>query len=127
MRSSFEAAGYDLRNAEGDIALEPLQRAVIGTGFVIEIPPGLCGMIRPRSGLAANHGLDVLAGVVDSDYRGEVKVVIINFGADKVVLHKGDRIAQMVIHPVYQGVVAETNRLTKTDRAEAGFGSTGVK
>lgn len=125
-RSSHGAAGYDLRAVE-DVFLNPTNRACIGTGFSFEIPPGKVGMIRPRSGLAVMYGIDVMAGVVDSDYRGEVKVVLVNHGDDPMIINKGDRIAQMIVHDVYQGLVAETNWLSRTQRAADGFGSTGVK
>lgn len=123
-RATEGAAGHDLMAADG-VTVYPGQRVVIPTGFAWSIPPAWVGMIRPRSGLAVKHGLDVLAGVVDSDYRGEVKVVLINHGDRAVEFHQGDRIAQMVIQPVVALDTCEVSELGETDRGGGGFGSTG--
>src|SRR5262245_54173642 len=92
--SSEHAAGADLRTAE-DVTLPPGERAAIPTGVFVEIPPGHVGLVWPRSGLAVRHGLDTLAGVIDSDYRGEIRVVMVNHGSEAVTLARGDRIAQL--------------------------------
>lgn len=123
-RASYGAAGFDLMAADG-VAVYPGQRVVIPTGFAWSIPPAWVGMIRPRSGLAVKHGLDVLAGVVDSDYRGEVKVVLINHGERALEFQQGDRIAQMVIQPVVTLEACEVAELADTERGGGGFGSTG--
>lgn len=123
-RASKQAAGADLMTVN-DFTLYPGGGAIIPTGFAWKIKKCCVGMIRPRSGLAANHGIDVLAGVVDSDYRGEVKVVLINHGDRPVVFHKGDRIAQMVIQPVIMSEIEEVSELDDTERGAGGFGSTG--
>lgn len=123
-RASSQAAGADLMTVN-DFTLYPSCRAIIHSGFAWKINQHCVGMIRPRSGLAAKHGIDVLAGVVDSDYRGEVKVVLINHGDRPVVFHKGDRIAQMVIQPVVMSEIEEVSELGDTERGSGGFGSTG--
>jgi dUTP pyrophosphatase len=125
------AAGMDLRAAVGDdepMTLAPGARALVPTGFVMEIPQGFEAQIRPRSGLAFKNGVTCLntPGTIDSDYRGEVKVLLINLGQEDFVITRGMRIAQMVIAPVTQvrlTVVAETS---DTTRGAGGFGSTGV-
>ena len=124
-RATEGAAGHDLMAADG-VTVYPGQRVVIPTGFSWSIPPAWVGMIRPRSGLAVKHGLDVLAGVVDSDYRGEVKVVLINHGERAVEFHQGDRVAQMVIQPWGRFEPCEVSELGETDRGGCGFGSTGA-
>lgn len=123
-RETEGAAGHDMMAADG-VTVYPGQRVVIPTGFAWAIPPGWVGMIRPRSGLAVKHGLDVLAGVVDSDYRGEVKVVLINHGDRPVEFNQGDRVAQMVIQPVVMTEIEEVSELGETKRGCGGFGSTG--
>ena len=118
----------DLRaHLENDIVLPPMERVIIPTGLFMELPVGYEAQVRPRSGLAAKHGLTVLnsPGTVDSDYRGEVKVILINHGPEAFVINRGDRIAQMVIAPVTQGILQETEELPDTERGEGGFGSTG--
>ena len=123
------AAGMDLRAfLEKEIAIKPMARQKIATGLRIEIPPGYEGQIRPRSGLAFNYGLTVLnsPGTIDSDYRGEVQIILINLGEDDVVIKDGDRIAQLVIAPVYTARVEETDELSPTERGSGGFGSTGA-
>lgn len=125
------AAGMDLRAAvdEGErLVLRPGKRALVPTGLIFEIPAGFEGQIRPRSGLAFKNGVSCLnaPGTIDSDYRGEVKVLLINLGEEKFVIERGMRIAQMVIAPVIQAALAERHLATVTDRGIGGFGSTGV-
>lgn len=125
------AAGCDLRAAigEGDLLiLKPGERAMVPTGFAIALPPGWEAQIRPRSGLAAKHGVGVInaPGTVDADYRGEVKIILINHGAEDFVIRRGERIAQMIFAPVYQAQFEEVDELDETARGAGGFGSTGV-
>ncbi|WP_017966683.1 dUTP diphosphatase [Rhizobium leguminosarum] len=125
------AAGLDLRAAVDEAApltLLPGKRALVPTGFVFEIPEGFEGQVRPRSGLAFKNGITCLnsPGTVDSDYRGEVKVLLINLGEEPFVISRGMRIAQMVIAPVTQTRVAEITAASETTRGAGGFGSTGV-
>ncbi len=119
------AAGADLCAAESAI-VGPGERAAIGTGLEIELPPGAVGLVWPRSGLAVRHGVDTLAGVVDSDYRGEVKVVLINHGREPFHVAAGDRIAQLLVQRVEQVDFAVVGDLTSTVRGAGGFGSTGA-
>ncbi|QRI63370.1 dUTP diphosphatase [Shinella sp. PSBB067] len=126
------AAGMDLRAAvaaDGPLTLAPGKRALVPTGFVFEIPHGCEGQIRPRSGLAFKHGITCLntPGTVDSDYRGEVKVLLVNLGEEAFVIERGMRIAQMVIAPVTQVAVREASEASETTRGAGGFGSTGVR
>ena len=118
------AAGADLRAAE-DVTLDPGARAAVATGVQVEIPAGHVGLVWPRSGLAVRHGLDTLAGVIDSDYRGEVRVVLVNHGPDTVTLARGDRIAQLLIQRVERAVFTRVDGLLASGRGEGGFGSTG--
>ena len=119
------AAGFDLQSAEY-VILYPGQRLAIPTGFAWAIPLGQVGMIRPRSGLAVRNGADVLAGVIDADYRGEVAVVLINHGERPIDINAGDRIAQMLVQPCMVGVTVECDELPSTERGNGGFGSTGA-
>ena len=119
------AAGFDLQSADY-VILYPGQRLAIPTGFAWAIPLGQVGMIRPRSGLAVRNGIDVLAGVIDADYRGEVAVVLINHGERPLDIEAGDRIAQMVVQPCMVGVTVECDELPSTERGHGGFGSTGA-
>ncbi|MEO9886100.1 MAG: dUTP diphosphatase [Balneola sp.] len=124
------AAGMDIRAAlDESITLKPGERILIPTGLQIMIPKGFEAQIRPRSGLAIRNGITMLnsPGTIDSDYRGEVKVIAINHGTEDFTIEHGDRIAQMVIAPVTQFPVKEVDDLDSTDRGEGGFGSTGVK
>lgn len=123
-QQSMEAAGYDLCAAE-PVTIYPGGRAAIATGFAFQIPAGMCGQVWPRSGMAVNRGIDTLAGLIDSDYRGEVKAVLINHGEDPVQIFAGDRIAQLVVVPCLQGIVREVEGLGATERGAGGFGSTG--
>ncbi|MDK4731726.1 dUTP diphosphatase [Rhizobium sp. CNPSo 3490] len=125
------AAGMDLRAAVADgepLTLLPGKRALVPTGFIFEIPEGFEGQVRPRSGLAFKHGITCLnsPGTVDSDYRGEVKVLLANLGEEAFVIERGMRIAQMVIAPVTQARVTELSVASETARGAGGFGSTGV-
>ncbi|KRQ07332.1 dUTP diphosphatase [Bradyrhizobium sp. DASA03076] len=127
---SAEAAGLDLMAAvaEGEpMTLTPGQYALVPTGLAIALPPGHEAQVRPRSGLAAKHGVTVLnsPGTVDADYRGEIKVILINHGPAPFVIKRGERIAQMVIAPVVQAALVPVATLSPTDRGAGGFGSTG--
>ncbi|HUP01264.1 MAG TPA: dUTP diphosphatase [Gemmatimonadota bacterium] len=124
--ASDGAAGLDLRAAERH-RIAPGERRLIGTGFAIALPPGCEGQIRPRSGLAARLGLTILnaPGTVDADYRGEVKVLLINLGSEPVEIEIGDRIAQLVVAPVSRLRLVEVEMLPGTSRGDGGFGSTG--
>lgn len=128
---SEQAAGMDLRAAlaEGEeVTLAPGARAMVPTGLAIALPSGFEAQVRPRSGLAAKQGVTVLnsPGTVDADYRGEVKVILINHGDEPVVIERGMRIAQMLFAPVTRGVFAAVDSLDETERGTGGFGSTGT-
>ena len=120
-------AGMDVRSVE-DLAIAPGKRALVRTGLVMMLPPLYEAQVRPRSGLALKHGITVLntPGTIDSGYRGEVGVVLINLGQEEFKVAKGDKIAQLVIAPVTQPEVAEAFDVDETDRGEGGFGSTGL-
>ena len=125
------AAGMDLRAAvaaDAFVTIAPGKRALVPTGFVFEIPEGYEGQVRPRSGLAFRHGITCLntPGTIDSDYRGEVQVLLINLGDEDFAVTRGMRIAQMVIAPVIQVRIAEVGETSATARGAGGFGSTGV-
>jgi len=125
------AAGMDLRAAvpEHDpVTLAPGMRAAIPTGLAMAIPPGFEGQVRPRSGLALRHGIGCVnaPGTVDADYRGELKVILINHGQEAFTIRRGERIAQLVIAPVVQAALEVSDALDDTDRGAGGFGSTGV-
>lgn len=125
---SAGAAGLDLAACMDEpYHLEPGQRAAIGTGLGVAIPIGYEGQVRPRSGLALEHGLTVLnaPGTIDADYRGELKVLLVNLGTAPVTLVPGQRIAQLVIAPVCQAELAEVDELPPSPRGSGGFGSTG--
>ena len=124
------AAGMDLRAAVPDdapITLNPGSWALVPTGLAIALPEGFEAQVRPRSGLAAKHGITCLnsPGTIDADYRGEVKVILINHGPEPFVLRRGERIAQMVVAPVVQAAWEEVETLDETARGTGGFGSTG--
>ena len=128
---TVHAAGMDLRAAipEGEpLTLRPGDRHAVPTGLAMAIPPGYEGQVRPRSGLAFRNGVTCLnaPGTVDADYRGEVKVILINLGPDDFTVRRGDRIAQLLIAPVVQASWRETEALDETARGEGGFGSTGA-
>lgn len=125
-----DAAGCDLRAALADhatLTLAPGATALVPTGFQMALPRGWEAQVRPRSGLAAKHGVTVLnaPGTIDADYRGEVKVILVNHGAEDFTIRRGERIAQMVIAPVFQARFEEIATLDETARGEGGFGSTG--
>jgi len=129
-RQSVEAAGLDLCAATPEAApvvLSPGERALIPSGFAVELPPGFEGQVRPRSGLALKHGVTVLnaPGTVDADYRGEIGVLLVNLGRETVTISRGERIAQLVVSRFERVEVTESAELTGTYRGEKGFGSTG--
>jgi dUTP pyrophosphatase len=122
------SAGMDVRAfLEEPVELQPLQRTLIPTGLFVEIPSGYEIQVRPRSGLAINQGITCLntPGTIDSDYRGEIKIILINLSADKAVIYNGDRVAQMVVQKVEKVVWTTAEELSQTSRSEGGFGSTG--
>ena len=122
------SAGMDVRAfLEEPVELQPLQRALVPTGLFVEIPVGYEIQVRPRSGLAINQGITCLntPGTIDSDYRGEIKIILINLSAEKAVIHNGDRVAQMVVQKVEKVVWTTAEELSQTSRSEGGFGSTG--
>lgn len=124
-RANPTDAGLDLYAVE-DAVIEAMGREVVGTGIAVEIPVGYVGLIWPRSGLAVKKGVNTLAGVIDSDYRGEVVVALHNTDlAEDVVIRQGDRIAQILIQPVALLTPAFVEELSSTDRGENGFGSSG--
>jgi dUTP pyrophosphatase len=126
---SEHAAGADLRAAVREqLTLLPGARALVPTGFSIALPPGYEAQVRPRSGLAIRCGVTCLnaPGTIDADYRGEIHVVLANFGTEPFVIHRGDRIAQMVVAPVAHASFELVDELPPTVRGEGGFGSTGV-
>ena len=121
-----EAAGFDLHSIE-DVIINPGERKLISTGLAFEIEKGYEVQIRPRSGLAYKHGITVLnsPGTIDSDYRGEIKVLLVNFGNEEFEIKVGERIAQAVVAPVIQAEIIEVEELSDTERGSGGFGSTG--
>ncbi|RMH79979.1 MAG: dUTP diphosphatase [Acidobacteria bacterium] len=123
------ASGMDLLAAvEEPVLIKPFKRALIPTGIALEIPPGYEAQIRPRSGLAFNYGITLLntPGTIDADYRGEIKVILLNLGEEDFLVKRGDRIAQMVIAPVVRVDWVEVDELENTERGSGGFGSTGL-
>ncbi len=123
-QASPYAAGWDLY-ADEDIVITALNRAMVATGIAIALPQATAGLIWPRSGLAYKHGIDVLAGVIDSDYRGGIGVVLQNHSGVPFVIQHGDRIAQLLIQPLVQVDMMVVTDLDRTDRGDGGFGSTG--
>jgi dUTP pyrophosphatase len=126
---SAQAAGLDLLAAvSADIIIQPGQRALVPTGIAIALPPGSEAQVRPRSGLAARHGVTVLnaPGTVDADYRGEIQVILINLGDAPYVVQRGARIAQLVVAPVLHAALSESQELAGSKRGGGGFGSTGT-
>ena len=123
--SGMDIAAY----IEKNIIIHPGEKALVSTGFSISIPVGYEVQIRPRSGLAAKKNITVLntPGTIDADYRGEIKVILINLGKEKFIIENGDRIAQMVVCPVVQADLEEVKELSSTGRGSDGFGSTGTK
>lgn len=128
---SSEASGIDLMaDVDKPVILEPGQRELIPTGIAIELPEGYEAQIRPRSGLAIKKGISIVnaPGTIDSDYRGEIRIILINLGHESVKIERGDRIAQMVIAPVTRAdLVEEVGELEETKRSSGGFGSTGQR
>ena len=124
------SSGLDLRAAiEDDIVIEKGKFALIPTNLRVEIPLGYEIQVRPRSGLAAKNGIGVLnsPGTIDSDYRGEIKIILFNFGTEDFTIKRSDRIAQMILSKVYKMIIEETRELNNSDRGEGGFGHTGTK
>lgn len=124
-RSNPGDAGYDLYAVQ-QVNIDPMQLAMVPTGIAISIPPDCYGRIAPRSGLAWKHQLDVFAGVVDSSYRGEVKVLLKNHSLQTVTLQPGDRVAQLIFERIYTPDLVEVATLDDSVRGEGGFGSSGV-
>jgi dUTP pyrophosphatase len=122
------AAGFDLKaNTDQPMVIEPLERVLVPTGIFMELPHGYECQIRPRSGMAYKHGMCVAnaPGTIDEDYRGEIKVIMINLSKDKYIIQPGDRIAQGVINKVERAEFKEVRELSQTKRGEGGFGHTG--
>lgn len=122
------SAGMDLRaNLENEITLAPLQRALVPTGLFIELPLGYEAQVRPRSGLAIKHGITCLnsPGTIDSDYRGEIKIILVNISNESFTIQHGERIAQMIIHPVVKATWQSVKVLMESKRGDGGFGHTG--
>jgi dUTP pyrophosphatase len=123
------SAGMDLlANVDEPMTLEPMQRSLVPTGLFIEIPEGFEGQVRPRSGLAIKHGITLIncVGTIDSDYRGELCIPMVNLGSDSFVIEKGDRVAQLVICQYKRVELVEVEEIADSQRGEGGFGSTGV-
>jgi len=127
-RQSAGAAGYDLASADADFTLQPFERRLVRTGLALAIPPGYEAQVRPRSGLALKHGLTLpnTPATIDSDYRGELLVAMINLGTEPVVVQRGMRIAQLVFQRVEAVELKEVTELPPSARGHGGFGSTGV-
>ena len=124
------SSGMDIAaHVENNIIINPGEKALVSTGFSIAIPTGYEVQIRPRSGLAVKKNITVLntPGTIDADYRGEIKVILINLGKEKFIIENGDRIAQMIVCPVVQADLKEVKELSDTARGSGGFGSTGTK
>lgn len=121
------SAGMDVRAAE-EAVIAPANRALVGTGFAFAIPAGYEIQVRPRSGLALKKGVSIpnTPGTIDSDYRGELKVILINHGAEDFMVQRGDRIAQIIVAPVQRAILMEVADLDETERGSGGFGSTGI-
>ena len=127
---SESSAGMDLRaNLEQAVVLKPLERAIIKTGLFIELPVGVEAQVRPRSGLAAKHGITVLnaPGTIDADYRGEIGVILVNLSSEDFTIENGERVAQLVIAKHERAIWETVEELSSTERGAGGFGSTGVK
>lgn len=122
------SAGMDLCCAEEEITLGPLERALVSTGLFMEIPLGYEGQVRPRSGLSIKHGISLIncTGTIDSDYRGELKIPVVNLSNEAYTIKRGDRIAQIIFAQVEQATLVEVESISETDRGHGGFGSTGV-
>ena len=127
-RQTTGSAGFDLASAESDFVLAPGERRLVSTGLAVEIPPGIEGQVRPRSGLALRHGITMpnAPGTIDSDYRGEVRVILQNLGTEPVTIVRGDRIAQLVFARYETPELVDATELEQSSRGAGGFGSTGV-
>ena len=127
-RQTTGSAGFDLASAEPDFVLAPGERRLVSTGLAVEIPPGIEGQVRPRSGLALRHGITMpnAPGTIDSDYRGEVRVILQNLGTEPVTIVRGDRIAQLVFARYETPELVDATELEQSTRGTGGFGSTGV-
>ena len=127
-RQTTGSAGFDLASAEPDFVLAPGERRLVSTGLAVEIPPGIEGQVRPRSGLALRHGITMpnAPGTIDSDYRGEVRVILQNLGTEPVTIVRGDRIAQLVFARYETPELVDATELEQSSRGADGFGSTGV-
>lgn len=128
-RASPGSAGLDLRAAVGErLTIAPGERQLVPTGFAVEVPAGWEAQVRPRSGLAWRHGLTVLnaPGTVDSDYRGELRILLVNLGGEPYSIERGERVAQLILAPTTEIEWEEVDELAPTDRGVGGFGSTGV-
>ncbi len=128
--ASTGSSGCDLRaSVEAPITLNPGEVKLIPTGLAISVPPGYEAQIRPRSGIALKHGVGMVnaPGTIDADYRGEIGIILINWGKDPFVIQEGDRIAQMVIARVCRAELREVDELDETERGEGGFGHSGIK
>lgn len=124
------SAGMDLRaNLDGPLSIKPMERKLVPTGIFMEIPQGFEGQVRPRSGLAVKQGITCLntPGTIDSDYRGEIKVLLINFGEEIAEINNNDRIAQLVICPVASAELQSVDELEESRRGSGGFGHTGIE
>ena len=124
VKGSEQAAGFDLFSAEA-VVIKPGGRACVKTDLQLAVPPGCYGRIAPRSGLALKHGIDVGAGVVDSDYRGNVAALLFNFGAEDFCVSCGDRVAQLILEKICHAQLVEVSIMDETVRGDSGFGSTG--
>ncbi len=127
-RQTTGSAGFDLASAEPDFVLAPGERRVVSTGLAMELPPGIECQVRPRSGLALRHGIILpnAPGTIDSDYRGELRVIMQNLGAEPVTIARGDRIAQLVFARYETPELVDATELEESARGSGGFGSTGV-
>lgn len=123
------SSGIDLYAAiDEPVFIKPLERVIIPTGIAIELPEGFEAQVRPRSGLALKHGITILnsPGTIDEDYRGEIKVILINLGQEDFLINRGDRIAQLILSKIYRANIVEVEDLSKTKRNDGGFGHTGL-
>ena len=125
-RKSALAAGYDLCSDSDDLTIPPGQRRAIETNISVEIPQNCYGRVAPRSGLAVKHGINVLAGVIDADFRGCIGVILVNHAPEHFYVKRGDRIAQLIIERILTPDVEVIHEHTTTERGEGGFGSTGI-
>lgn len=124
-RGSSLAAGHDLYSIE-NVVLKARGRVVVSTGIAVAVPPGYYGRVAPRSGLAVKHGIDTAAGVIDADYRGELKVALFNHSDEDYNITEGERVAQLIIEQIFIGDIQVAESLEDTDRGAGGFGSSGT-